>query len=211
MEIYRAKHPIWPGFERPELSPITMSVSEMEETAIMLSRMANRSCGDCQECCKIMGVAELGKPLNKACPHQAKDVGCTIYQVRPPTCKVWTCGWQLGVLPLSMKPSKCGFVVNIGHGEGITESGKKVGVSGITIKIDPDRPDMWQSQEYREEFKKLSTKAMVVVANGNRVKAVYCYGEGVDLTEAQQDELDAEGHLLVMPGVIVSNDPVRNW
>lgn len=51
-----------------------------------------RQCGDCQLCCRLVPVQEIGKPANTACRHQW-PAGCFIYQRRPRSCREWSCQW----------------------------------------------------------------------------------------------------------------------
>jgi hypothetical protein len=63
-----------------------------------LSTVVNhRPCGECQACCTVLGIKELGKPTHTRCPHQC-EAGCDIYEDRPPTCRGYSCLWQLGIL-----------------------------------------------------------------------------------------------------------------
>ena len=43
---------------------------------------AMRECGDCQACCELVGVQELGKPYASRCAHQC-STGCAIYALVP--------------------------------------------------------------------------------------------------------------------------------
>lgn len=52
-----------------------------------------RKCGDCQLCCKLLPVREIGKNANQKCKHQKFAKGCAIYSRRPPSCRIWNCGW----------------------------------------------------------------------------------------------------------------------
>jgi Fe-S-cluster containining protein len=40
-------------------------------------------------------VKELGKGMYRTCVHVGGQ-GCSIYQERPRSCRVWSCQWQLG-------------------------------------------------------------------------------------------------------------------
>jgi hypothetical protein len=53
----------------------------------------NRSCGDCTACCRILPVPEIDKPALTRCAHQRHGKGCSIYDKRPMSCRLWSCLW----------------------------------------------------------------------------------------------------------------------
>lgn len=57
----------------------------------------NRTCGECQACCEVLGVKELEKPHLTPCKHQC-PTGCAIYSLRPKTCQIYECLWLSGNL-----------------------------------------------------------------------------------------------------------------
>lgn len=59
--------------------------------------MTERRCGDCSLCCKLVPVAEIGKPANKRCLSQRTGKGCIVFDgpTFPRSCKVWSCAWLL--------------------------------------------------------------------------------------------------------------------
>jgi Fe-S-cluster containining protein len=63
-----------------------------------------------------MGVAEISKPINTPC-HALKPPeegsGCRVYDVRPPTCRLWSCIWLRGGLEGSERPDRVGVVVDM--------------------------------------------------------------------------------------------------
>lgn len=54
-----------------------------------------RECGDCQLCCKLLPVRELGKKASERCKHQRFNKGCAVYHRSgmPSSCALWTCQW----------------------------------------------------------------------------------------------------------------------
>jgi hypothetical protein len=73
-----------------------------------------RACGDCQACCTILGIKELGKPPWTRCEHQC-DRGCNIYEDRPETCRGYSCLWQAGLLDGDerRRPDKFGVIFDV--------------------------------------------------------------------------------------------------
>ncbi len=76
-----------------------------------------RECGGCTACCTTMVVQELGKPEFTPCDKllveqwrgAPKEMGCSIYDDRPESCRVWSCLW-IGGMPARWRPDKCGLV-----------------------------------------------------------------------------------------------------
>jgi hypothetical protein len=80
----------------------------MASKLVDLVAAPDRSCGECTLCCRLMGVEELEKPNDKWCVH-CKG-GCQVYNVRPQTCRDFTCLWLAGALRIEDRPDKTGVV-----------------------------------------------------------------------------------------------------
>lgn len=78
--------------------------------------MLNRSCGDCQACCTVMGVTELAKPQGERCRHLEVG-GCGIYGSRPESCRDFHCLWRMGLGHQDERPDKTGLVIDVTHGD----------------------------------------------------------------------------------------------
>ncbi len=96
-----------------QLQPGT-SVADMEAKMRDIQRehhVAGRTCGDCKECCTVLNVLEINKPINTPCPHCTAK-GCGVYETRPLTCRGWSCEWWLGRLGLTdaQRPDKLGLM-----------------------------------------------------------------------------------------------------
>jgi hypothetical protein len=73
-----------------------------------------RACGDCQLCCKIVPVKEIGKPANQRCPHQKFKVGCSVYSKRPHSCRMWACAWLVFYpAPALRRPDRAHYVIDM--------------------------------------------------------------------------------------------------
>lgn len=57
--------------------------------------MAERSCGECTLCCKLMGVPELKKQSAKWCISCDQGKGCSVYDTRPQSCRNFQCFWLM--------------------------------------------------------------------------------------------------------------------
>ena len=104
-----------------------------------------RACGSCTLCCKLIAVAELGKPPGTWCAHCVRGQGCGIYQSRPTECRTFFCHWMLekGLTP-DWKPDKAKFAL-------VTSAG-----GHITAFVDPGAPTAWRKSPYFETLKRWS-------------------------------------------------------
>jgi hypothetical protein len=75
-----------------------------------------RECGGCTACCTVMAVREFAKGMYRSCSHVGSQ-GCSIYEERPLSCRVWSCQWQLGEID-GDRPDRSGVVVNLGFRSG---------------------------------------------------------------------------------------------
>lgn len=74
----------------------------------------SRECGDCQLCCKLIPVPEIGKLASERCKHQRHGKGCMIYAARPRSCRVWSCKWLLNDDMADMpRPDRCHYVIDV--------------------------------------------------------------------------------------------------
>jgi len=75
---------------------------------------ATRSCGTCNACCTVLGVAELDKPVGEPCKHLAAK-GCGIYDRRPKSCREYHCLWRSGLLDGPSRPDRLGIVIDVSN------------------------------------------------------------------------------------------------
>ena len=83
--------------------------------------VSGRECGTCTVCCKVLkiNVPELKKLAAVLCEHCTENVGCRIYETRPPVCAGWYCGWRrMRYLGDDWRPDRCGVLIDIVGGEG---------------------------------------------------------------------------------------------
>ena len=89
-----------------------------------------RRCGECNECCTVLAVKELGKPADVPCPNlvTGNEAGCCgIYEDRPAACRKFECGWLVGNFHDDFRPDRIGIVVyqvdsEVGKGICLAES-----------------------------------------------------------------------------------------
>lgn len=80
-------------------------------------RAAQRACGSCSLCCRVLRVEELAKPAGRDCVHQRREGGaaggCGIYPSRPAICRDYRCLWLQGGLEDDERPDRIGAVVDL--------------------------------------------------------------------------------------------------
>lgn len=72
-----------------------------------VAKLTDRTCGDCQMCCKFTGIEALRKPRGLMCKH-AVEHRCSIYSNRPEPCRTFHCFWRLGGFEEEARPDKIG-------------------------------------------------------------------------------------------------------
>jgi len=112
--------------------------------AVLTELVPGRSCGTCTMCCKVYAIRELNKPAGQWCVHAQRGSGCTIYDKRPDTCRLFHCMWLVdATLGPEWKPEKAHFVVAL----------DLLGHEALTISLDPGRPDAWKKEPYYSTIK----------------------------------------------------------
>lgn len=141
-----------------------------------------RTCGHCQECCVRLPVRELHKGANERCTHQRdRKFGCAIYKGRPPSCKIWSCGWLLNG-PYSeelRRPDVCHYTIDptpdfIRHVDHVTGTETRFPV--IQIWVDPKYPDAHRDpalRAYLEKLAALSGYAAIVRFDARRALTLF--------------------------------------
>jgi hypothetical protein len=123
------------------------------------------NCDGCTLCCKFMGVDELHKPGNVWCQHCQIGEGCTIYETRPNSCRVYECVWLKtqaleNPIPLELRPDKSRVVI------GTANQGED-----LILYVGPDRPDAWQSRGFGKFISDLQKRGVnFTVRCGEEVK-----------------------------------------
>ena len=105
--------------------------------------MAERTCGDCGLCCKLMGVSALAKAPHSWCGHFKKGAGCGIYESRPQACADFSCYWlKAEGLDDRWRPDRARFIL---HRE---DGGRR-----LVVEVDPASPDAWRKAPFHDTFK----------------------------------------------------------
>ena len=69
-----------------------------------------KECGECTLCCTLTRVPELNKAEGVPCSNLCN--GCSIYDIRPPSCSKFQCLWtQDENMSENLRPDKCGAVL----------------------------------------------------------------------------------------------------
>lgn len=93
-----------------------------------MNRQKKVKCGDCNACCVVLGVTEIGKEEFQECPHIFWR-GCGIYDTRPSECRNYKCLWldsfsDEGIL---LRPDHLGVILDVAEV-------KKLGVPVLVVR-----------------------------------------------------------------------------
>jgi hypothetical protein len=105
-----------------------------------------RSCGTCALCCKLVGIAELNKPMNQWCPHCLKHSGCKIYDSRPNECRTFNCDWLINAkVGDEWQPMRSKMVLRL-----VIDGN----ISKLVVHVDPGAPLSWRKEPYYSQLKR---------------------------------------------------------
>lgn len=171
-----------------------------------------RDCGNCRACCTTMGVPELEKPHHERCRfvRDAPCSGCSIYDQRPGTCRIWECAWLQDETPDDWRPDQIGFVADIRPTMGQEPDGTMKLLFAWNIRLNALN-DSWKSEKVLPELLRLSHSDLICIGYAENVIAVIWRGVVKELSSQEQAALNRAGQAEVMPGVVISNDPERKW
>ncbi len=129
--------------------------------------MADKSCGDCGMCCKLLAIAEIEKPAGRWCPSFQRGRGCGVYETRPSACRGFECLWlQSEKLDDRWRPDKSRLVM-------YTEDDDR----RLRVVVDPDHPQAWKQEPYYSRLKAMSQRAYdgheLLVSIGDRRIVVF--------------------------------------
>ena len=119
------------------------------------------ACDGCSMCCKLLGVEELKKPVNKWCDH-CTHTSCGIYESRPQSCQDYKCVWLALNLKPSLKPNRCKIIFDI----------NKDG-SMLVARVDPNYPGAIRNEDVTNFLDSLDNNLIVYVIIGDKR---YIYG-----------------------------------
>jgi hypothetical protein len=119
--------------------------------SITMSEPAQRRCGGCSLCCKLLPVRELRKKANERCQHQRFKKGCALYgrPTMPPSCQVWNCRWLVNndTAELS-RPDRSHYVIDL-MPDFVTlrdnnNNNNRTHIEVVQIWVDPAHRDAWR-------------------------------------------------------------------
>ncbi len=133
-------------FRAPPLTPEQVAQLAQIDTKVV----PGRGCGTCTLCCKVVSVADFGKPAGTWCQHCRPGNGCGIHAIRPFVCRGAYCEWMIckGLGP-EWKPEKSKFVLFKTH------DGRR-----LTAHVDPGYPSAWRRSPFYENFKLWAAQAI---------------------------------------------------
>jgi hypothetical protein len=162
--------------------------------AELAEKQAQKECGDCSLCCKLLGIEALNKPQGQWCPHCAKSQGCTIYDARPQECRDFACIWlENAALGPEWRPSRSKIVLYL-IGDG----------ARLIAHVDQGSRDAWQKEPYYGQLKRwarqwIKTGPNVVVRIGSRLIAILP-DRDVDLGRVQKGDVIFIGERMTANG-----------
>jgi hypothetical protein len=118
-------------------------------------------------CCKVLDIAELGKPEGTQCRHCVEGGGCGIYADRPSVCREFYCGYlALPFVHVRWFPAECGMMI-------FPDAAQQ----RLAVLVDPERPDAWQAAPYHADLRQWAAAAermgfQVFVAIGRQIIAI---------------------------------------
>lgn len=108
-----------------------------------------KECGSCSLCCKLVTVAELGKPSGTWCGHCNPGKGCAIHATRPDVCRTWNCFWLIEPnLGPQWRPDRCKMVL---LADGRTRR--------MFVRCDPGFPQAWRKEPYHAQIRQWASRA----------------------------------------------------
>ncbi|HEX5775499.1 MAG TPA: YkgJ family cysteine cluster protein [Caulobacteraceae bacterium] len=134
----------------------------------MTQPAANKQCGDCAMCCKVLEIHEIAKARHTMCGHFRKGGGCSIYETRPTACRQFVCAWLTTPdMDASWRPDRSKLML-WGSGQ-------------LMVDVDPAYPDAWKREPYYSKLKQASDRRRpgavdVVVRNGREVFVLFPEG-----------------------------------
>jgi hypothetical protein len=119
-----------------------------------------RKCGECTACCTALEVRELNKEAGEPCNQLLQlGHGCSIYNIRPKSCRDFECVWLQEKLPLDARPDKTGIVFSY------TQPGSKFGRQVLTAH--EAWPGSFKTDPAERLLAHLSSTQLVIIATGN--------------------------------------------
>ncbi len=148
-----------------------------------------KSCGPCTLCCKLLAVAELGKPMSQWCAHLKPGAGCGIYDTRPHSCRTFECVWLMDPeMPHRFRPDQTKVVLDQDP-EGLW----------LIARCDPANPSAWRRNPMYAALKTFAIehwgKGKLALAVAGRHTGVITPKQDIDL-----GEIDPRSGLKVVEG-----------
>jgi hypothetical protein len=130
-------------------------------------------CGDCTECCTVLAISELDKPVWKECMYQVRTVdktipqkdrlsiGCSIYNTKPAECSVYWCFFSGGMFGRDIKyrPDKLGLIVDFRGAEESTADRLPIQF----LQVWESRPNALKTPRAKEVIDSLGKKFPIVL------------------------------------------------
>lgn len=128
-------------------------------------------------CCKLMPIAETGKEAGVRCSHQRHRKGCSIYTIRPASCRWWGCVWLMSLeLEDLRRPDVAGYVIDPTADFMVAQGGplgsQEERFRMIQIWCDPKRPDAHRDPALRAYLEDQAKEDYVGVVRFGKVEGL---------------------------------------
>ena len=148
---------------------------------------AERSCGECGLCCKLLAIEVLRKEAGRWCGEYVRGKGCGIYADRPPPCQSFMCEWILSrELSDAWRPDRARFLMFY------DEDRRR-----LSVVVDQGSPHAWKREPYYSKIKQLSERTAggdkILICIGDR-RIVVFPDQDVDLGVVNPDHKIVSGY-----------------
>ena len=149
-----------------------------------------RRCGDCAECCRVLGVKEIEKPNYQDCSHMRQgNRRCSIYAERPQSCRSFECGWIRGLGVNNDRPDRSGFI--------LSAEDTSLGPTLIIYEAQQGAANRSRAREIVEAFRS-NERAIIIASEGLRHIVHLPPGKLALVAGSLAAGRDAEGRTLTM-------------
>jgi hypothetical protein len=186
----------------------------MTALTINFETKPGRACGDCQLCCKLVPVKEIGKKAGQRCKNQRHHKGCAVYRKKgfPMSCHFWTCAWLTGEVGADMRrPDRAHYVVDV-MPDYVTASEDDTGethqIPVVQVWCDPGYPDAHRDPALRTW---LDANQAVAIVRFNHEEGLVVFPpsrmQNHQWLEKTSNFLREEAHSFAQVAAVLSGNP----
>lgn len=179
-----------------------------------MSPSAERRCGDCQLCCKLLPVQGLGKAAGQRCAVYAR-LGAV-----SPACKLWSCRWLVNNDTDGLsRPDRSHYVIDLmpDYVTLVNDDGRRAPIEVVQIWIDPSYPDAHRDPALRAYLERRAAQGIAAIVRSDNVRAMVIFAPALS-ADRQWHEVESvfgehphsiEQVMEALTSPIASRDPLR--